>query len=184
MCKNCNSAWQSWSSKLVQVDFEIVAGEGDFHLYLPFWKIKPEVTGLKVDSYADLAKLANLPWVPQNSWAERDVYFWVPAFRLPPALFVKFSKRMTLRQQEKELARDFSGIRFHPTNLSVHAVAAWLKVALFDMAVAKRRMFPQLNQIGVQILSFILAYVPFQRQAGELIEPSAKLSVSENALNR
>jgi DNA-directed RNA polymerase subunit RPC12/RpoP len=184
VCNNCNSAWQSMTSGMISVDFEIVPGEGESLLYLPFWKIKPEVTGVKLDNYADLAKLANVPWLPQDSWAELDFNFWVPAFHLPPPLFSKFSKRMTLMQKKKEPIKDLKDVRLHPASLSVHAVTAWLKVALFDMAAAKPKLLGRIGEVGVKVRSFILSYIPFQRYGDELIESSAKLRVSETALNR
>ena len=87
-------------------------------------------------------------------------------------------------QPEREKASGLSDVSLHPPGLSIHAVAAWLKVALFDMAAAKRKIFPHLGQIEVQNQSFCLVYVPFRRYGGELVEPSAKLRVDQNALNR
>ena len=169
---------------MAQVNFEILKADAGFHLYLPFWKIKSRVKGLKLDCYGDLAKLANVPWAPQISWKERPVFFWVPAFRLPPTLFMKFSRRMTIMQPEREKARGLSDVNLHPPSLSIHAVTAWLKVALFEMAAAKRKIFPHLDQIEVQNQSFLLVYVPFRKYGRELVEPSAKLRVGQNALNR
>ena len=62
-CRNCAIAWQSGGSGFENVKFAFPAAKngGDAAVYLPFWRLNASVTGLQLRSYADLARLANLP---------------------------------------------------------------------------------------------------------------------------
>ena len=60
------------------------------------------VKGIALKSYADLARAANLPKMIRPEWEGQEVYFWVPAFRLHPSLFLRLSKQMTLFQPVEE----------------------------------------------------------------------------------
>jgi DNA-directed RNA polymerase subunit RPC12/RpoP/predicted Zn-ribbon and HTH transcriptional regulator len=184
-CPHCNSVYQSSPGGLKRVNFEIIPGDKRSpQVHLPFWKLKPRVSGLKVETYADLAKLANLPRLLQVEWAEMDVSFWAPAFRLPPAVYLKTARRITLNKQNSATETDLSGIDLYPGNLPLQSVASWVKISLFDLARGKRRIFPRLDEIKVKLLSFSLVYVPFEVHGNELIEPSVPVRLSRNALAR
>ena len=120
----------------------------------------------------------------QEEWAEMDVSFWAPAFRLPPALYLKTARRITLNKQNSATEEGLSGLDLHPGNLPVQSIAPWAKIGLYDMARGKQKIFPRLDEIKVKILSFSLVYVPFEVHGNELIEPSVPVRIGRNGLAR
>ena len=186
ICENCSSVWLSSKSGLKQVNYEVLHDESSQGqtVYLPFWKMQPKVTGLKLTNFLQLAKLANLPRVHDASWVERGIFFWVPAFRLPPSLFVKFSRRMTLGHLERTTVQALPKNDLYPVHFRPRTFFNWLKLNLFDITRAKHKLYPNLGKISVLPQSSTLTFVPFHVNNNELIEPTAQLRLSKNSLRR
>ena len=72
-------------------------------MYLPFWRIKAGVSGIDLDSYADLVKIANLPKAMQENWNDVPFYFWAPAFKIRPKVFLRLANNVTLAQPRERL---------------------------------------------------------------------------------
>jgi hypothetical protein len=63
-CKNCESMWQASKQGMTRVNVAHLPGpEDESTVYLPFWRIKADVSGIDLNTYADLVKAANLPKV-------------------------------------------------------------------------------------------------------------------------
>lgn len=62
----------------------VVKAQVDNPVYLPFWRIRADTGSLGLSSYADLAKLVNLPAAPKKEWPTTDLLFWAPAFKISP----------------------------------------------------------------------------------------------------
>ena len=119
-CKNCNSIWMQSKKGFARLDFGSFPRSGNDVLYLPFYKIKADVSGIALGSYADLVKIANLPKVLQDGGKEKAFYFWCPAFKIRPQDFLKFSSNVTLTQPMDELAPKLPDSETHPITLPVH----------------------------------------------------------------
>jgi len=184
-CGNCDSAWYLGLQGLQRVNCALMAPtNGANTLHLPFWKISPDIEGMELNSYADLARLANLPRMSQPSWKDRELSFWAPAFRLPPSLYIKIARRATIRSDEGRPGYAIRKANLSPASLSVNAVSSWLKALLFDLARAKGRVFEQLREIRLTPRSHELVYLPFEARGGELLDTSVKMRISRNALKR
>ena len=78
---------------------------GDDILFLPFWRIQADVTSVRLKTYADLIKLANLPKVARPGWDKIPFYFWNPAFKVRPQSYLTIAANVTLNQPaEKAVA--------------------------------------------------------------------------------
>ena len=93
-CKNCETVWQSGKGQFMKLAFGHLPEEGENLNYLPFWRIRGDVSGFELKSYADLVKIANLPKVVQEEWKEQGFRFWAPAFKIRPENFLTFSRNM------------------------------------------------------------------------------------------
>jgi hypothetical protein len=60
------------------------------------WRMNAHMEGLKIRSYVDLIKVANVPKVMKEEEEGFDLYFWSPAFKVPPELFLKLTQGMTI----------------------------------------------------------------------------------------
>ena len=110
LCRNCASVWRmpaGGSTSFTPVEFHTVRdqeGAPPPSCYIPFWRMRADVTGdISARTYGDLIRLANLPLVATPELDAMPLYFWVPAFRCPPALFLRLSRQLTGARPRPEL---------------------------------------------------------------------------------
>ena len=128
-CGNCESMWQASKQGLSQVNVAYMPGpEVENTRYLPFWRIRADVVGIDLDSYADLVKVANLPKVVQPGWDRIPCHFWSPAFKVRPQRFLRLTHHLTLSQPREELVPHVPKGSMHPVNLPVSESVETLKI--------------------------------------------------------
>lgn len=183
LCKNCTTAWYSAGKSLKQLKFGLYPSSGEIiGLYLPFWRIRANITGIQLESYADLIKVANLPRVAQNGWQALGFRFWVPAFKVRPRVFLRLSTNMTLSQPSENLTVELPGIRHQPITLSISEAVESLKMNLFSFIKPRSRLMDIVPQIGIEAKSVGLAYVPLQEGHHEFIHPKLQFAINKNTL--
>jgi predicted Zn-ribbon and HTH transcriptional regulator len=181
-CKNCNSLWMAGKKGFTKVSFGAMPEDGKQITYLPFYRIKAAVSGIGLDSYADLIQLANLPKVVREEWKTREFRFWSPAFKVRPLDLLRFARNLTLSQPEKEFAPVFPEGEIHPVTLSVQEAVESLKINLASFMKPRRILFPKLQDIHIKARSFVLIYVPFHIRGNELSQPAFQLRLNKNLL--
>jgi hypothetical protein len=181
-CRNCNSAWEASLSGLKKIEFSVVPQEGGASIFLPFWKIKANVSSVQLNSYADLVRFANLPKVIKSEWENQEIAFWVPAFKIQPRHFLRASKSATLAQlkTQKELALP-KGYIF-TVNLPESEAIEAVKISIFDLAVPKKEILPIIDSIEVKPLSVEIVLVPFQETSHGYIQQTLHLSFGRGLL--
>jgi hypothetical protein len=118
-CDNCHSAWNPSNKIFTKVKFSIWPEKGENITYLPFWQLKVKVSGMQLETYADLIKAANLPKAPTEIWQKTPFYFHTPAFKLNPALFLRWCKQLTATPPPKDLIADFPVKNIYQVTLPV-----------------------------------------------------------------
>jgi ribosomal protein L37AE/L43A len=180
-CTNCNSAWQPSGGSLKPVPIAFMPDE-TADMYLPFWRIKADVSGMPLSCYADLARLANLPRVVQKGWNDIPFYFWSLAFRLSPKFFLSLSVRMNLIQPRDEVKEGNPPGKCYPATLSSVEAADTLKTSLAGMMKPVETGYPKLPDIQIQASEFSLVYLPFQSGHHEWLQPRYCLAINKNML--
>ena len=181
-CANCNSAWQPVGSSLKPVPVGFLLDD-KADLFLPFWRIKADVSGIPLSSYADLVHLANLPRVMQKGWDQVEFRFWSLAFKLSPKAFLSLSIRMNLTQPQEELKSGNPPGPLYPTTLSVAEAVDTLKTSLAGMMKPAETGFAKLPQIHIKALRFILVYVPFRSGHQEWLQSRYSIAINKNLLS-
>jgi hypothetical protein len=182
LCKNCVSAWYPVGKKLKKIRFGKYLASDSAAIYLPFWRIRPEISGINLDNYVDLIKMANIPKVIQPGWEDIGFRFWVPAFKVRPRIFLQLSKNMTLSQLHHELNEELPDHRHHPITLPITEAIESLKVNIASFIKPKNMLIEILNEIGITIKNFVLVYVPFLEKHHEFIQPDLQLAINKNIL--
>jgi hypothetical protein len=182
LCKNCTSAWYPVGKKLKKIRFGTHAAKESQAVYLPFWRISPEISGLSLENYADLVQVANLPKVAQSGWEDIGFRFWVPAFKIRPKIFLQLSKNMTLSQLHDGLTEDLPENRHHPITLPVTEAIESLKINLASFIKPKTRLPDILHGIDITAKSFALVYVAFIEKHHELIQPDLGFAINKNII--
>jgi DNA-directed RNA polymerase subunit RPC12/RpoP len=181
-CPNCDSAWGVRRSGFSKVNFGLVTSR-DAALHIPFWKMKVEVKGMQLRSYADLVRAANLPKIIQPEWEEQGFHFWLPAFKVNPRLFMRLSKLMTISQPGTESGQRFSGAEVAPVTLEAKEAAKGLKALFAGISSAKRKVFPLLPDIDISLKQSSLVFFPFKKVGNDLVEANMNFRIPRNAIS-
>jgi hypothetical protein len=182
LCKNCTSAWYPVAEKLKQIKFGKQTTEDAGAVYLPFWRIRAEISGINLDNYADLIRVANIPKVIQPGWENIGFRFWAPAFKVRPKIFLQLSKNITLSQLHHEIDEELPEYRHHPITLPVSEAIESLKVNLASFMKPKNKLAEILHRIHIKAKSFMLVYVPFIEKHHEFIQSDIQFAINKNIL--
>jgi DNA-directed RNA polymerase subunit RPC12/RpoP len=183
-CKNCDSAWKCSGEALTEVPFAVLRAAAKKEIvYMPFWRMKPRAEGIALNSYADLIRLANLPKAVNPAFASVPIYFWSPAFKVNPALFLRWSRQMTVYQPEGKTLATFAGASCYPVTLAGQEAVEGMKITLAEIMVDKRLMYPLLTNMRLSADEIMLVYHPFLVGPRELIHETMHLTLDRMALN-
>jgi hypothetical protein len=181
-CKNCNSTWYPVGKKLKELKFAQFPDKGDSTIYLPFWRINAEISGINLDSYADLIAVANLPRVVQSGWEDIPFRYWIPAFKVRPKVFLQLATQTTLSQPREKLISELPEARIYPTTLPIEEAVECLKLTLADFMKPRRTLMERLCDIQIDAKSFSLVFMPFNEGHHEFIQPDFQLTINKNVL--
>lgn len=184
LCRNCDSLWSVGKDGLSRVLYTLYSSNAEDTVHVPFWRMEAHVEGLEVRSYLDLVRIANLPVAPRKEWGERPLYFWSPAFRVAPPVFIRLARQMTMLQPRGRDEAALCSMRLYPVTLGQADAAAGLKVILASVAAAKRKFFPMLAGVEVSLKSSTLVFLPFEVRGQEFIETEMGIGIPQNSLRR
>jgi len=182
-CAICHTAWNPSSGRLVASPFEVVPEKGNSSVYLPFWRMRVAVKGMRLKSYADLVRAANLPKVVHSEWERQKVTLWIPAFRVPPTLFLRLSKQMTFFQPVEKTEAVLPKATLYPITFSEESAAASLKVHLANLLAKKKVTFPTLHEITIDPIESTLVFIPFTSTGRELVHPQLGIGLQRRTLS-
>jgi DNA-directed RNA polymerase subunit RPC12/RpoP len=182
ICRNCSSAWFSAEKGLLKLKYGIIPGRQKKMLYLPFWRIRAEISGIRLESYEDLIKIANLPKVAQKGMEEKNFYFWIQAFKVRPGIFLRIAKKLTLAQPDQEMVDQFPDSRLYPVTLSVTEAVDSLKINLAGIVRPAKNILTRLNELQIKPTRFKLVYIPFHEGHHELSQDDFHLTVDKKTL--
>ena len=181
-CKNCSSMWRGAKNGLKQIPYAHIPAMEDGAVFLPFWRIKADVSGIHLVSYADLVKVANLPKAPQKAWDNIGFRFWAPAFKLRPPTFLRLASNLTLAQPRDAIKKAIPEGRLYPVNLPVKEAIESLKINLTGFMKPQKRLLSMIEKIRIRAVRYILVYIPFIEKHHDLVYPKCQLSINKNQL--
>jgi hypothetical protein len=182
LCGNCAAAWRVTKDRFERLSFGTVPSTDRKAFYIPFWRMKVEIEGLQLASYADLIKLANLPRAMREECKKREFYFWSPAFHVPPRLFLRLAKQTTVLQPPAEFEDSIPKSSLYPATLPVDEALESVTVTLAGIAVPKKKFFPLLPDLAIRLEESVLVYLPFALEGDELIQTEMKFSINRNSM--
>ena len=168
---------------LKRIKFAHIHGKADNILYFPFWRIKTEISGVKLDSYADLVRVANIPKKIQKKWNDIEFRFWALAFKMRPHTFLQLSRNITFSQPREKLIPDFPDARLHPVTLPVTEAVESLKINLANFIKPRKKLFPLLGNIKIRPKTYLLVYIPFEARHHDFIQPAFHLIINKNHIS-
>ncbi|MBW2108970.1 MAG: hypothetical protein JRI36_09935 [Deltaproteobacteria bacterium] len=182
-CKNCDSAWQAGKAKFTPLPLVHVPAETDDEVaWLPFWRIQAQSQGVRLASYADFARLANLPRVIQTKWETQPFMFWSPAFKVRPRDFLRLSRRIILEQPRGDWPPTIPEGFLYPVTLPVTEAAGALKINLAAFMKPPGLLYPRLSEIQIKPEVSTLVYFPFQLKGHDLVNTALQIRINRQTL--
>ena len=151
--------------------------------YFPFWRIKADISQIILESYADLARLANLPKVIQKEWEKIKFRFWSPGFKVRPGVFLSLLKNMTLNLPMENLTHKLpSDSIFYPVTFPIEEAIESLIINLAGFIKPKDKFLDKLKEIKITPKNFLLVYIPFEDRHHEYVQPHFNFALNKNHL--
>ncbi len=182
ICKNCNSAWYPVGKKLKQLKFYRFESHAERKIFLPFWRIKADISGINLDSYADLVAVANLPRAVQSGWSDVSFRFWIPAFKIRPKIFLQLATHTTLSQPYHQLIPEMPDDGIYPINLPIEEAIESLKLTLANFIKPRKVLIERLDGIRIKAKRFSLVFLPFDEGHHEYIQTDFQLAINKNVI--
>jgi len=182
LCRNCNSAWNCPTTAFEPLSFTVMEPGANGPLYyLPFWRLKVAIGGIKLTSHADLIRLGNLPRAITDACEEKAFYFWSPAFKVNPTLFLRWARQMTVFQPEGRVNETLPQ-EFYPVTLPAQEALETVKITMASIIADKRVISPLLPKIQTRLEESHLVYHPFTIGHHELIHTYIGMGIDKKAL--
>jgi len=185
LCRNCNSAWACPEESFERVEFAVMRpppGTNGIAIHLPFWRIRPRIDGIDLESYADLIRIANLPKAVTPAFAAEPLRFWSPAFKIQPALYLRWARQMTVFRPAGETEELLPKTALYPVTLPLRDASDGIILTLAQMITDRRRLFPKLSDLRVTLEESRLEYHPFLQSRNEILHPSLRTALDRTAL--
>jgi hypothetical protein len=182
VCRNCTTAWSSSIGGLKKVPLGASLAQGDNITYIPFWRIRPQITGADVHTYADLVRFANLPKVVQPGWESDPLFFWVPAFKIVPNVFLRLGGMLTISPPEDIQNENIQLKTVYPVTLSQEEAEESMKIIFASLVVSKRKNYSRLPDIHIRAEACELILLPFISRGNELIYEKQKIAIQKVAM--
>ena len=183
-CAKCDRAWRVTEKGLFPSEFSRLASNaphGGPRVYLPFWRVSVTMTGTRLDSYADFIRFANRPRALQPSWEDKPFYFWLPAFKTTPSVFLRTAKQLTIASPEGA-GPALPPVAIIPVNLPLDDAFSATKTVISDLTMRKKTFLPTLPDITIAVREASLVLLPFIENNQELVQPDINFSLFKNTL--
>ena len=181
-CTNCHTAWRARNNRLEQLSVAHVPQEGNDVRYMPFWRIKADVSHIELNTYADLVKTANLPKVPQPGWDQIPFMFWSPAFKVRPQSLLTFANNVTLNQPLAPLIPGQPHGHLQAVTMPLAEAVQTLKLLVSGFMRPRERMAEVLPDLEIKAQKALLVYLPFQESSLEYIHKGLNLAINKGIL--
>ena len=108
--------------------------------------------------------------------------FWSPAFKINPALFLRWCRQMTVFQPDGGESHKLPLEFIYPVTLPLEQAGGGLTITLASVMADKRKIPALLPKIRTSLVESLLVYHPFVKTLNELIHPVMKVSIDPSAL--
>lgn len=182
-CSSCNKVWQHSKGLFSEAGFSVIKSAQKSSIHLPFWRMDADITGIKLSSYADLVRHANLPKAVKPEWEKKKFSFWAPAFKTTPEIFKRLTKQLTVVQPDADetietaLPENIYDISF-PESEAQESIM----LTIADLGIDKKELYPNLKNIRVSHKASRLVYLPFSYNMHEFINQECRISLHKNIL--
>ncbi|NDY71683.1 hypothetical protein DO021_08850 [Desulfobacter hydrogenophilus] len=182
VCRNCDSLWRAREKKLAKIKFSTAAPAHKDDIMLPFWRISANISSINLSSHADLARMANLPLAIPREWEKKPVYFWSPAFKVRPNIFLRLLGQLTSAQLEPPLSQTVEDNLYQPVNLPASEAIQTIRITMASLLKPRKEILEILSRIEVTPQNVSLIFLPFKSSLHDIIHPDLGIGINKKAL--
>ncbi len=181
-CANCDTVWALGRKKLEPVTWQMVPGNQKTALYLGFWRIAGEIAALDIRSFGDFIRRTNQPMMVRSAWEQRQMSFWIPAFKLRPKVFLRVGRQATIGQWRLTPGSGHVSGTMYPVTLPASEALQSVKVILAASTAGRKKIFPFLPKVRLEKTATTLVYLPFVDKGHDWYQPESGITVSKAVL--
>lgn len=181
-CPHCDTAWEPGPEGGENVTLHFLPSLEKPDIYLPFWNLGVKTGGFRLQTWADLIRLTNLPRA-LLPWMETTAFsFRVPAFKIRPELFLNLAAQVSLYQPEAPELETLPRVPLHPVTLPREEAFQAVPVILGRLAPARKNLFPKIQGGSLRPGQASIEYLPFVETPREFVQPEMNMAIQKNAL--
>lgn len=181
-CNNCETLWQETHGRFTKLRWSRVRAGHPGSVYIPFWRITPEVAGAELESLGDLLRLTNQPVVLRREHKERKLTFLIPAFKVNPGVFLQTAKNLTISQLNIPSGTPGKIEIRYPVTLPHKEAVQSLKSVLAACAVSPQKVMPHLANLSFSVDTQEVVYLPFADIGHDLVQEQTRVNIMAAAL--
>jgi hypothetical protein len=184
-CANCGLLWEASGTGLSEKPFWCMPDEESGESwYLPFWRIRAHGEGVETPFWIDPVK-STPPVYSRRAIIFDTFHFWIPAFAINPAFFLRLAERATMWQPPDIPSRPIEGGRntyTYPVTLPASEAGRLLPIILSLIAAQREAALVNIVRTTIEPAESTLVFVPFKKTAAEVLHVEMRVSLLLNAL--
>ena len=178
-CQTCMVGFSVLNGTLTDIPFLMAEGGSKTATLLPFWRIRAETGGLPLPRTTGRI----LPGGRMEQFDRGNFFFWVPAFRINPQLFLRLAHRATTAQLDAgPLTPPSEASSIPPITVASTEAIKSLKLLLILLSPMDRELLLRLNNLSIEVKDAVPALVPFEQTGYELTNRQIKAAAHANAM--
>ncbi len=191
VCRSCAQAWQERGGEYVSVPYK-VARKDDSTLgwkYLPFWRLTAAIKSGETEyrTLKEFFELFPLPRVmDEDALEKRDIYFYVPAFRIRDVRAVdKFAAQLTRTQPQftETTPSTNEESELYDVWLSMREAKEMAHVLLYSMTKRDHKITKDIvREAELHVANARLLWLPFFEKGIYLRESQTDFALQKNAI--
>jgi hypothetical protein len=182
ICRNCQTLWKTRGSKLGKIRYGCAKPSSPDDVMIPFWKIKSAISPIAMATYADLLRMGNLPKAIQPGWEKKSLYFWAPAFKIRPKIFLELNTRFAIAQPDPPLENKIRKNIHLPITLASSEAIQSIKITLASLMRPRTDHLPGLPGTRIVPEDIRLVFLPFEPRPHDYFHPDLNLAINKNIL--
>lgn len=178
-CPSCAVGFSVSNSALQDTPFSIAKGVSKTASFLPFWRIRVETEGLPLPTTTGRI----LPGGRIEQLDRDNFFFWTPAFRINPQLFLRLAHRATIAQLGTEANASLPSISsIAPVTVTSTEAVKTVKILMVLLSPRDHELPSRLNDLSIDLTDCMVVLVPFEQKGYELMNGQIQAAVHVNAL--
>ncbi len=182
ICQNCQTLWQARGNKLGKIKYGCAKPSKSDDVMVPFWKIKATIPPIPLSSYADLARMGNLPKAIRPEWETQNLHFWAPAFKIRPKVFLRLNTALAIAQPDPLLEKKISKNIHLPITLPSTEAIQSIKITLASLVRPAKDHLPPLSCASIVPKEICLVFLPFESRHHDYFHPGLNVTINKNTL--